>query len=254
MNSEYILELKDLSVSYSPDKYAVKKVSASIAPNIVTSIIGPSGCGKTTLLRSINRLHELYPSTQVRGEILLKGENIQKLPSVEVRRRIGMVFQQPNVFPQMSIFENVISGYQLNYIVLSKQDKMNVVEESLVAAALWEEVKDILYKKPTTLSIEQQQCLCIARAIALKPEILLMDNFTFSLDSERTDRMEELIYQMKEEQTIIVTTQNLSHAARISDYTIFMEEGRLIEFGVTSNIFLKPANKRTEQYITNQMQ
>ncbi len=181
-SQDYILQLKDVSVSYTPGKNAVNEVSADILPNTVTAIMGPSGCGKSTLLRAINRLHELYPSITTTGEILLKGQNIFEMNPMKVRRLAGMVFQRPNPFPTMSIGENVLSGYMLNNIKLSKSEKEELVESSLQRVGLWSEVKDAIGKKGTFLSGGQQQRLCIARTIALRPELLLMDEPASALD------------------------------------------------------------------------
>jgi phosphate transport system ATP-binding protein len=252
MENKYILELKDLTVSYTLGQQAVKKISVLIEPNAVTAIIGPLNSGKTTLLRSINRLHEVYPHIKTSGEILLNGTDIFSLNSVEVRRRIGMVFPNPNPFPNMNIYQNVISGYLLNQISLSKNEKDQIVEESLREVAMWDEVKNALSKKPRFLSIQQQQRLCIARTIALQPEILLMDEPTSSLDFWATNRIEDLILRLKDKHTIIIVPYNLSQAARISDYTLYMKEGEMIEYGTTSKIFWNPSDKRTEKFITSQ--
>ena len=249
-NNNYVLELKDVSVSYSPEKQAVKNVTASIEPNTVTAIMGPSGCGKSTLLRAINRMHELYPTIQTTGEILLQGQNIFDMNPMKVRRKAGMVFQRPNPFPTMSIFDNVIAGYKLNNIPLSKTEKIEIVERSLRSVALWDEVKDSMNKKGTFLSGGQQQRLCIARALALKPEVLLMDEPTSALDPISTNRVEELIFELKEHYTIIIVTHNMSQAARISDNSMFMYLGELVEFGTTKQMFTKPKDKRTEDYLT----
>jgi phosphate transport system ATP-binding protein len=252
MKNEYILELKDLNVSYSPGKYAVKKLSVAIKSNQVTAIIGLPKSGKGTLLRSINRLHELYPDIKISGEILLRGKNIMTLNPIEVRKKIGMIFPNPNLFPNMSIYNNLISGYQFNHISLSKSEKDKIVEKSLTDVGLWEEVKDILHGKYDILSMGQQQILCIARSIALHPEIILMDKPTLSLDAQSSDRIEALLHQLKEKYTIIITTQNPSRAARVSDYTMYLEAGELIEYGITSKLFWTPEDKRTEKYITSQ--
>jgi phosphate transport system ATP-binding protein len=252
MNNDCILQLKDVYVSYTSGRYAIKKISVAIKPHIVTAIIGPSNCGKSTLLRSINRLHELYPYIQTCGDILLHGKNIRTLNSIEVRRKIGMVFKKPNVFPSMSIYNNVIAGYKLNHIPLSKKEKDRIVEENLREVALWSDIKKDIHRYPNFLSTAQQQCLCIARAIAIQPEILLMDDTSSSLDRIYADCIEGLIYRLKKRLTIIGATQNLSYAARISDYTIFLEDGCLIEHGATSKLFLSPENKRTENYVMNQ--
>lgn len=249
-SQEYILELKDVSVSYTPGKNAVDMVSAGIRPNTVTAIMGPSGCGKSTLLRAINRMHELYPDIKISGEILLSGKNIFDMNPMKVRRRAGMVFQRPNPFPTMSIYDNVIAGYKLNNISMSKQERDEIVEKSLQSVALWDEVKDSINKKGTFLSGGQQQRLCIARAIALKPEVLLMDEPTSALDPISTNRIEELILELKEHYTIVIVTHNMSQAARISDKSMFMYLGQLIEYDTTKQMFTKPKDKRTEDYLT----
>ncbi len=249
-NGKPILQLKDVSVSYTPGSYAVQNVTTDIYPNTITAIMGPSGCGKSTLLRAINRLHDLYPNIKTTGEIVLKGENVLKLDSMEVRRLAGMVFQQPNPFPTMSIYDNVLAGYKLNGIKLKKNDKDEIVEQSLKSVALWEEVKDVMNKRGSFLSGGQQQRLCIARTLALKPEILLMDEPTSALDPISTNKIEELLLELKNKFTIIVVTHNMSQAARISDNSMFMYLGELIEHGNTTQMFTKPKNKRTEEYLT----
>lgn len=248
--NEYILELKDVSVSYTPGKNAVNMVNAGIKANTVTAIMGPSGCGKSTLLRAINRMHELYPDIVTTGEILLKGENIFDMNPMKVRRLAGMVFQRPNPFPTMSIYDNVIAGYKLNNLKLSKSEKDEVVETSLRSVALWDEVKDSMTKKGTFLSGGQQQRLCIARALALKPELLLMDEPTSALDPISTNRVEELIFELKKQYTIVIVTHNMSQAARLSDNSMFMYLGELVEYGTTKQMFTKPNDKRTEDYLT----
>lgn len=246
----YILELKDVSVSYTPGKNAVDKVTAGIKSNTVTAIMGPSGCGKSTLLRAINRMHELYPDIKITGEIFLNGRNIFEMSAMKVRRQAGMVFQRPNPFPTMSIYDNVIAGYRLNNIKVSKAERDEIVENSLKSVGLWEEVKDSISKKGTFLSGGQQQRLCIARALALKPEVLLMDEPTSALDPISTNRIEDLILELKEHYTIIVVTHNMSQAARISDKSMFMYLGQLIEYDSTKQMFTKPKDKRTEDYLT----
>ena len=245
-----LLELKDVCVSYSPGKNAVDKVSAAIQENTITAIMGPSGCGKSTLLRAINRMHELYPDIKTTGEILLKEKNVLKMNPMEVRRRAGMVFQRPNPFPTMSIYENVLAGYTLNGIRLSKQEKQEIVETSLRNVALWDEVKDTMNKKGSFLSGGQQQRLCIARALALKPELLLMDEPTSALDPISTNHIEELLLGLKEQFTIVIVTHNMAQAARISDYSMFMYLGNLVEYDTTKQMFTKPKDKRTEEYLT----
>ena len=247
-----ILQFKNVSISYTPGKNAVNHVNADIKKNRITAIMGPSGCGKSTLLRAINHMHELYPDIRISGEILMDNRNILKMNPMEVRRMAGMVFQRPNPFPTMSIFDNVIAGYKLNGIRLKKKEKEEIVETCLTNVGLWNEVKDALFKKGTFLSGGQQQRLCIARALALKPEVLLMDEPTSALDPIATNRIEELLLELKKEFTIIIVTHNMSQAARISDYSMFMYLGELIEYDKTRIMFTNPRDKRTEEYLTGQ--
>lgn len=247
-----ILQFKNVSISYTPGKNAVNHVNADIKKNRITAIMGPSGCGKSTLLRAINRMHELYPDIRISGEILMDNRNILKMNPMEVRRMAGMVFQRPNPFPTMSIFDNVIAGYKLNGIRLKKKEKEEIIETCLTNVGLWNEVKDALFKKGTFLSGGQQQRLCIARALALKPEVLLMDEPTSALDPIATNRIEELLLELKKEFTIIIVTHNMSQAARISDYSMFMYLGELIEYDKTRIMFTNPRDKRTEEYLTGQ--
>ena len=245
-----ILQLNEVSVSYTPGKNAVNKVTTDIYPNTITAIMGPSGCGKSTLLRAINRMHDLYANIRTTGEILLKGRNVLEMDPMEVRRMAGMVFQQPNPFPTMSIYDNVLAGYTLNGIRLGKKEKEAIVEQSLQSVALWDEVKDVMTKRGSFLSGGQQQRLCIARTLALKPEVLLMDEPTSALDPISTNKIEELLLQLKQQFTIIIVTHNMSQAARISDNSMFMYLGELVEHGNTTQMFTKPKNKRTEEYLT----
>jgi phosphate transport system ATP-binding protein len=245
-----ILQLNEVSVSYTPGKNAVHKVTTDIYPNTITAIMGPSGCGKSTLLRAINRMHDLYANIRTTGEILLKGRNVLEMDPMEVRRMAGMVFQQPNPFPTMSIYDNVLAGYTLNGIRLGKKEKEQIVEQSLQSVALWDEVKDVMTKRGSFLSGGQQQRLCIARTLALKPEVLLMDEPTSALDPISTNKIEELLLQLKQQFTIIIVTHNMSQAARISDNSMFMYLGELVEHGNTTQMFTKPKNKRTEEYLT----
>ncbi|MDR1121397.1 MAG: phosphate ABC transporter ATP-binding protein PstB [Dysgonamonadaceae bacterium] len=245
-----VLELKDVCVSYTPDKYAVSNINASIGKNTITAIMGPSGCGKSTLLRAINRMHELYPHIKTTGEILLNGTNVLAMNPMDVRRRAGMVFQRPNPFPTLSIYDNVLAGYMLNGIRLKKREKDEIVETSLRNVTLWDEVKDNMTKKGSFLSGGQQQRLCIARALALKPEVLLMDEPTSALDPISTNHIEELLTVLKTQFTIVIVTHNMSQAARISDFSMFMYLGELIEYDTTNQMFTKPQDKRTEEYLT----
>jgi phosphate transport system ATP-binding protein len=248
--SEPVLEIRDLSVAYNREKTAVTDVSAGIRRNRVTAIMGPSGCGKSTLLRAINRMHDLYPNIVIDGDILLNGENTSEMSTITLRRRIGMVFQRPNPFPTMTIHDNVIAGYKLNGIRLKKSEKSDIVEQSLRDVALWEEVKDSLTKRGTFLSGGQQQRLCIARALAFKPDVILLDEPTSALDPVATKKVEELLIQLKENYTILLVTHNMAQAARISDYSMFMYMGELIEYGKTKDMFINPIDKRTEEYLT----
>lgn len=245
-----VLEIQNLSVAYNKDKPAVINVNAGIKKNRLTAIMGPSGCGKSTLLRAVNRMHDLYPNIQISGEILLNGENTSEMPTIMLRRKIGMVFQRPNPFPTMSIHDNVIAGYKLNGIRLNKGEKESIVEESLRDVALWDEVKDSLMKKGTFLSGGQQQRLCIARALAFKPDVILLDEPTSALDPIATRKVEELLTELKENYSIIMVTHNMSQAARISDFSMFMYLGELIEYGKTKDMFIKPQDLRTEEYLS----
>jgi len=248
--SEPVLEIRDLSVAYNRDKKAVTDVSAGLRKNRVTAIMGPSGCGKSTLLRAINRMHDLYPNIVIDGDIFLNGENTSEMSTITLRRRIGMVFQRPNPFPTMTIHDNVIAGYKLNGIRLKKSEKNDIVEQSLRDVALWDEVKDSLMKRGTFLSGGQQQRLCIARALAFKPDVILLDEPTSALDPVATKKVEELLIQLKENYTILLVTHNMAQAARISDYSMFMYLGELIEYGKTKDMFINPIDKRTEEYLT----
>lgn len=245
-----ILELKEVSVSYNSTTTAVKKVSAQLPEKSVTAIMGPSGCGKSTLLRAVNRMHELYPEIKIEGDILLRNQSIFDLNPMVVRRMAGMVFQRPNPFLTMSIYDNVIAGYKLNNIRLDKHEREEIVETSLKKVALWDEVKDRMKKRGTFLSGGQQQRLCIARALALKPDLLLMDEPTSALDPISTGHIEELIFELKEQYSIVIVTHNMSQAARVSDYSMFMYLGELVEMGDTKQMFTSPKDKRTEQYLT----
>lgn len=244
-----VLQLQDVSIWYSPEKSAVSNVSADIYDHEITAIMGPSGCGKSTLLRAINRMHELYPSIRIDGKILLQGENILEQDPMVVRRMAGMVFQQPNPFPTMSIADNVMAGYRLNGIKVSRQEREEIITRSLQSVALWDEVKDRLDKRGSFLSGGQQQRLCIARALALRPRVLLMDEPTSALDPIATNRIEELILELKKEIAIVIVTHNMGQAARISDRSMFMYLGDLIEYDRTDKMFTNPADKRTEDYL-----
>ncbi|MDX1779161.1 MAG: phosphate ABC transporter ATP-binding protein PstB [Thermodesulfobacteriota bacterium] len=244
-----VLAVEDFS-AYFGETGVLKDINLSIVEKKATAIMGPSGCGKTTLIRCINRMHELVPNSRVSGKILLNGRNLYGMNPIIVRRQIGMVFQKPNPFPTMSIYENVIAGYILNGIRISKREKDTIVEESLQKAALWEEVKDNLHRKGTFLSGGQQQRLCIARALSMNPEILLLDEPTSALDPKATVHIEELIAELKKQVTILMVTHNIAQAARISDFTAFIYLGELIEYGTTEKMFTVPKDKRTEEYLT----
>ncbi len=248
----YIVETRHLSVYYGNFR-AVKDVNLQIEPNRITAIIGPSGCGKSTVLRAFNRMNELVPTARIEGEVLFQGRNLYApdVDPVEVRRRIGMVFQKPNPFPK-SIYDNIVWGARINGF---RGNPDELVEQTLRQAALWDEVKDKLRQSGLSLSGGQQQRLCIARAIAVKPQIILMDEPCSALDPVATLKIEDLMRELSKTYTIIIVTHNMQQAARVSDYTAFfdMDEDRagyLVEYGPTRQLFTNPRNKRTEDYIT----
>jgi phosphate transport system ATP-binding protein len=244
------VKLENLNVHFGSN-HAVREVSIDFPENSVTAIIGPSGCGKSTVLRSINRMHDLSPLAKVSGKILLDDSDIydKGVDPVSIRRRVGMVFQKPNPFPAMSIYDNVIAGYKLNGRV-NRAEADEIVESSLRRVALWDEVKDRIKNNAMELSGGQQQRLCIARTIAVKPEVILMDEPASALDPLSTLKIEELIEELKEKYTIIIVTHNMQQAARVSDITAFFYLGELIECGETRKIFTTPDQKQTEDYIT----
>jgi phosphate transport system ATP-binding protein len=251
------LEVRGLSAYYGR-RLAVRDISITFASNNVTALIGPSGAGKSTLLRCLNRVHEMQDGARVEGEVLLDGENIYDATAhrVIVRRRIGMVFQQPNAFPTMSVLDNVVAGLALSgRLPGGRKGQLEVAERALRNAALWDEVKDKLDRSGVALSGGQQQRLCIARALAVEPEVLLMDEPTSALDPIATVQIEELVTKLAQRYTIVIVTHNMQQAARVSDYTAFMlgnedRVGELVEVGQTDQIFSRPSDKRTEDYIT----
>ena len=242
--------VKNLSIWYG-EKRAIDNVTLDIVSNAVSAIIGPSGCGKSTFIRALNRMHELVPKTRVEGTVLLHGEDLYSndVDPAIVRRRVGMVFQKSNPFPTMSIGENVIVGLRLNG-VRDRKFLNERLEKSLRMAALWDEVKDDLHKPGTSLSGGQQQRLCIARALAVEPEVLLMDEPCSALDPISTAKIEELMVELKNLTTIVIVTHNMQQAARVSDFTAFLLIGQIIEFSPTPHLFTTPSDPRTEAYIT----
>jgi len=236
---------------YYGDKRALHDISVRITPNVVTAFIGPSGCGKSTFLRSLNRMNDIIQGTRVEGTIRIDGTDIYGpgVDVVQLRRRVGMVFQKSNPFPK-SIFENIAYGLRINGLAGSSSELAGRVEESLRQAALWDEVKDRLQDSALAMSGGQQQRLCIARALAVRPDILLMDEPASALDPIATQRIEELIYDLKRTYTIVIVTHNMQQAARVSDHTAFFWLGRLVEFDRTEKIFTAPAEKLTEDYVT----
>ncbi len=230
-------------------KQVLNGISMKMGANLITAIIGPSGCGKSTLIRCLNRLHETVPGAGQSGRVLLDGQDIYRMDPVQVRRTIGMVFQKPNPFPAMSIYDNVAAGLRLNG-VRERRRLDESIEKSLRMAALWDEVADRTDKPATSLSGGQQQRLCIARAIAIEPQVLLMDEPCSALDPISTGKIEELIQELKKDLTIVIVTHNMQQAARVSDNTGFLLMGELIEFDETRKIFTNPRDKRTEDYIT----
>jgi len=230
--------------------HVVKNVNIDIPRNQVVAVMGPSGCGKTTYLRCINRMHELIPGARSEGKMTINNEDVYAMHPIFARLKIGMVFQRPNPFPNLSIYDNVIAGYKLNGIKLPKAEKDRVVEESLSKSALWNEVKDSLHKKGTFLSGGQQQRLCIARAIAMEPEVLLLDEPTSALDPISTSSIEVLLHELKKNFTLIIVTHNMQQAARVSDKTAFFYVGELVEYDETKTMFTNPKDIRTQNYIT----
>lgn len=245
-----VLEAKNVNAWFGSTK-ALKGISISVPRFTLTALIGPSGCGKSTFIRCLNRLHEEVPGTRVEGEVFLEGENIYApgMDPVLVRRKIGMVFQKPNPFPSLSIFDNVAAGLKLAGIT-KRSVLEETVEKSLRHAALWDEVKDKLRAPGTSLSGGQQQRLCIARALAVNPPVLLMDEPTSALDPISTAKIEELVVELKKEVTVVMVTHNMQQSARVSDRTAFFLLGEVIEFDETAHLFTNPRDKRTEQYIT----
>lgn len=246
----YKVSIRNLNAWFGT-KQALKNISLDIKKNTATAIIGPSGCGKTTLIRCLNRMHEMMPGATAKGSVILDNIDIydKRVDSVVIKRRIGMVFQKPNPFPTMSIYDNVAAGLKLNGI----KDKRligDVVRESLEGAALWEEVKNELSKPGLSLSGGQQQRLCLARALAMHPEVILMDEPTSALDPIASSKIEELIHNLKKDLTIIIVTHNMQQAARVSDLTAFMYLGELVEYGGTKQIFENPQKDLTERYIS----
>jgi phosphate transport system ATP-binding protein len=246
----YKVEVQSLSAWFGEHR-VLKEINMSVRTNAVTAIIGPSGCGKTTYIRCLNRMHELVPGARVSGSVFLDGEDIygNGVDPVSVRRRVGMVFQKPNPFPMMSVYDNVAAGLKLNGMH-DKKKLDRTVEKTLKLANLWDEVKDELDKSGASLSGGQQQRLCIARALAVEPELILMDEPCSALDPSATAKIETLIRQLRKNYTVVIVTHNMQQAARVSDFTGFLYLGELVEYGDTNSIFENPKNKLTENYIT----
>ena len=244
------MDVRDLNFYYG-QKRALEAITIGIRPNVVTAFIGPSGCGKSTFLRTLNRMNDIIPGTRAEGEVIIEGQNIYS-PGTDVvalRRRVGMVFQKSNPFPK-SIFENVAYGLRINNMAGTRAELQARVEESLRQAAIWDEVKDRLGESALALSGGQQQRLCIARALAIRPQILLMDEPASALDPIATQRIEELVYQLKAQYTIVIVTHNMQQAARVSDFTAFFWLGKLVEYDETRTMFTNPSQKLTEDYVT----
>ncbi|MGL5955505.1 MAG: phosphate ABC transporter ATP-binding protein PstB [Brevinema sp.] len=244
-----LITVKELSVFYG-DSQVLQSVSMNIPKQRIIAIMGPSGCGKSTLLRTFNRMNELIDGCHYKGAVFLHDDNIFEMDSILLRRKIGMVFQHPNPFPTMSIYQNVIAGYTLNGAKLTNTERDQIVEESLRKAALWDEVKDKLHNRGSFLSGGQQQRLCIARTLAMKPEVLLLDEPTSALDPKSTAMIESLLFELKNTVTIVLVTHNIAQAGRISDYTAFMYLGELVEYDTTKKMFTVPKDQRTEEYLT----
>jgi phosphate transport system ATP-binding protein len=250
---EPVFEVIDLDFYYGPVK-ALHQVKMEISPNLITALIGPSGCGKSTFLRCLNRMNDTIPGTRVEGKILLRGVDIydEDVDLANLRQRVGMVFQKPNPFPQ-SVYDNVAFGPRVVGLTKDKNELDQIVEQSLRQAALWDEVKDNLKDNALSFSLGEQQRLCIARLLAVKPEVILMDEPASALDPIATSRIEELITELKKSYTIVIVTHNMQQAARVSDYTGFFWLGELIEFSLTGNMFTKPENQLSEDYITGKL-
>jgi len=246
--SDNALEIKGLKVHYGTS-LALKGIDVSLGRNQLHSIIGPSGCGKSTFVRCFNRMHELQNDIKVEGEILLNGDNILAQDPFQVRLRLGMVFQRPNPFPSLSIYDNVLSGFLIHGVRPHRRESDAIVETALRKAALWEEVKDKLKKRSLFLSGGQQQRLCIARALAVEPEVLLLDEPTSALDPISTAAIEELMVELKKSVTIVLVTHNLSQAGRVSDYAAFFLTGELVEYGKADTFFISPKDPRTDAYL-----
>ena len=251
MTEDFKIDVKNLNIWFEKT-HVIKDINLGIRPNAITAIMGPSGCGKTTLLRAINRLNELIPGSKTTGELSVDGKDIcdKNVDIYELRRKVGMVFQKPNPFPK-SIFDNVAFGPKLHGIESDKELK-RIVEKSLREAALWDEVKDRLDKDAMDLSGGQQQRLCIARALAVEPEVLLMDEPCSALDPIATAKIEALMQKLAEKYTVIIVTHNMQQASRVSDYTVFLYLGKLVEYGDTKTVFENPKNELTEKYITGE--
>ena len=244
-----VLKTVGLSAYYG-DNQVVKNIDLSIPENKVSAVMGPSGCGKSTLVRCFNRMHELIAGARIEGKVFLKEEDLYDMNPVTVRTRIGMVFQRPNPFPMMTIRDNVIAGYKLNGIRLSRSKRDEIVETSLKEAALWDEVKDYLGRKGTFLSGGQQQRMCIARALAVKPDIIVFDEPTSALDPKATAHIEQLMTELKKTVTLILVTHNIAQAGRVSDFIAFLYLGELIEFGPKGRLLTTPKDKRTEGFLS----
>jgi phosphate transport system ATP-binding protein len=244
------IDVQSLSFFYGA-KRALEEITLRIHPNLVTAFIGPSGCGKSTFLRTLNRMNDVVPGTRVEGKVLIDGQDVYRssVDVVQLRRRVGMVFQKSNPFPK-SIFENVAYGLRINRMGASRGELAGRVEESLKQAAIWDEVKDRLHESALALSGGQQQRLCIARALAIQPDVLLMDEPASALDPMATQRIEELVYSLKTLYTVVIVTHNMQQAARVSDYTAFFWLGKLVEYDRTDRIFTAPREKLTEDYVT----
>jgi phosphate transport system ATP-binding protein len=252
MSENIKMQSVELNAWFGP-KQVLKNINLNIKANAVTAIIGPSGCGKSTFIRCLNRMHELTPGAKMTGQVLLDSEDIfdRQVDPVQVRRRVGMVFQKPNPFPTMSIYDNVAAGLRLTGAKKGR-NLDEVVKKSLEQATLWEEVKDDLKKPGTSISGGQQQRLCIARAIALQPEVILMDEPCSALDPIATAKIERLVVELKRNYTVVIVTHNMQQASRVSEYTAFLYLGALVEFGKTKDIFESPKSELTEKYITGE--